>query len=386
MIQDENRVSFETPAAPQLQDKCTDNSAIEQARDTGEDMPGAFLSMADADGFDPVSDLQREADGLKGVVGNLRVRTANETMAEAFRQPDPVSLYNDLWFEGETCCLFADTNVGKSIYAVQIAEHIAATRRVLYVDCELSGKQFQTRYTDQMAKTLHNFPQTFFRAELTPGAPGDDSEEGFIKNIETAAVEVNAPVVIIDNLSFLCNASEKGDVAGLFMKRLTALKRVHGWSLLVIAHTPKRRLFNPITQNDLAGSKKLMNFFDSAFAIGQSAQDPSFRYVKQTKVRATEFKYTADNVMVYELTKANDWLHFEFRCYGKESDHLSTFEDRTALEDTVAELHREGKSIRQIAEQVNKSKSTVHNILKAQRTGANLFTEEATYENVSANI
>ena len=35
------------------------------------------------------------------------------------------------------------------------------------------------------------------------------------------------------------------------------LKKQYGWSLLIIAHIPRRSLTSPITQNDLAGSKKL---------------------------------------------------------------------------------------------------------------------------------
>lgn len=56
------------------------------------------------------------------------------------------------------------------------------------------------------------------------------------------------------------------------MMKLMNLKKQYGWSLLVIAHTPKRNLSSPITQNDLAGSKKLYNFFDSVVAIGKSAK------------------------------------------------------------------------------------------------------------------
>lgn len=83
--------------------------------------------------------------------------------------------------------------------------------------------------------------------------------------------------------------------------KLMTLKKKHGWSLLIIAHTPKRNLSNPITQNDLAGSKKLYNFFDSVIAIGQSAKDQGIKYVKQVKVRAGEYKYGSDNVIVHEI-------------------------------------------------------------------------------------
>ena len=68
--------------------------------------------------------------------------------------------------------------------------------------------------------------------------------------------------------------------------------------MLVIAHTPKRNLSSPITQNDLAGSKRLYNYFDSVFTIGQSARDANIRNVKQLKARSTEIFYGSTNVLV----------------------------------------------------------------------------------------
>ncbi|NBO50672.1 MAG: hypothetical protein EBU80_13355 [Chitinophagia bacterium] len=72
------------------------------------------------------------------------------------------------------------------------------------------------------------------------------------------------------------------------MQKLKSLKTKYGLSMLVLAHSPKRSLFNPLTRNDIAGSKHLANFADSIFAIGESAQDKSFRYIKQLKSRAVE--------------------------------------------------------------------------------------------------
>ena len=81
-------------------------------------------------------------------VGMLRLKKANATIVEAARRPNPRDLYHGLWYEGEVCCLFADSNLGKSIYAVQMADAIAREQNVLYMDCELSDKQFQLRYYD----------------------------------------------------------------------------------------------------------------------------------------------------------------------------------------------------------------------------------------------
>ena len=42
----------------------------------------------------------------------------------------PRALWDSFWYEGELSCLFADSNVGKSILAVQIADRIARTDNV----------------------------------------------------------------------------------------------------------------------------------------------------------------------------------------------------------------------------------------------------------------
>ena len=300
-------------------------------------------------------------------VGMLTLRTANKTLRQAALRPDPEDLYWSLWYEGEVCCLFADSNLGKSIFAVQMADEIAHKRNVLYVDCELSDKQFQLRYTNPETGVLYSFPESLVRAEINPAKMDmKNFEEQILQDIENAAQRTGSKVIIIDNLTYLCTASEKGDMAGLFMMRLINLKMKYGWSLLIIAHTPKRNLSSPITQNDLAGSKKLYNFFDSVFAIGKSARDERLRYVKQVKVRAGAYKYDSDNVLVYEIEHDEENVRFVYKGNAAESDHLKekTEEERSSLVDQAAELRRHGKTIREIASQLGVSKSLIGKILK----------------------
>ena len=111
------------------------------------------------------------------------------------------------------------------------------------------------------------------------------------------------------------------------MIQLNNLKKKYGLSLLVLAHTPKRSLDCPITSNDLAGSKRLYNFFDSVFAIGKSAQDGSLRYVKQLKVRYGTYSYDGDNVIIYEIEKVDCFLQFVHRGYSTEKEHLKQLGD-----------------------------------------------------------
>ncbi|MGY4536457.1 hypothetical protein ACVW0P_000864 [Mucilaginibacter sp. UYNi724] len=91
----------------------------------------------------------------------LFVKTAGEWMKQEYGKPMPRMLLGDLWLEGEMCILFADTNLGKSILAVQIGNNLAQggctlnfnnslelQTRVLYVDFEMGSKQFESRYFD----------------------------------------------------------------------------------------------------------------------------------------------------------------------------------------------------------------------------------------------
>ena len=232
-------------------------------------------------------------------IGMLTLKSANQTIEDASKRPDPEQLYLELWYEGEVCCLFADSNLGKSIFAVQMADEIALKHKVIYVDCELSDKQFQLRYCNPETNERHIFPDNLVRAEVNPYAIGAENyEDAIIRDIEAAAEKTGTKVIIIDNLTYLCNSSDKSVDAGIFMMKLMALKKKKDLSLLIIAHTPKRDLSSPITQNHLAGSKKLYNFFDSVFAIGMSAKDRNLRYVKQVKVRAGAFRYDAGNILV----------------------------------------------------------------------------------------
>lgn len=86
---------------------------------------------------------EQTSAGVPTSVGMLSIKSANRTLTEASMTANPEQLYGEFWFEHEIGCLFADSNVGKSILAIQIAEDIAKTgETVLYFDFELSEKQF----------------------------------------------------------------------------------------------------------------------------------------------------------------------------------------------------------------------------------------------------
>ena len=289
----------------------------------------------------------------EGKLRKMRIKRCNETVEESKLRPDPPQLWGDLWYRGEVCCVFADSNIGKSIYAVQIGDWIAKREPVVYFDFELSEKQFQLRYTDKITRQSHTFPENFYRADL----PDVDelTPDEIINEIRLTAEEVNAKVVIIDNITQLCNQLEKGEDAGRFTTLLKQLRDIYGFSVLVVAHTPKRAEFAPLTQNSLAGSKRLFNAFDSCFAIGLSAKDPKQRYIKQLKARNCEILYGANNVIIAELVNKGNMMYFDKIGHSKESDLLI----KKSFADSVLELYENGYKQTEIAEMLDSNKDAV---------------------------
>lgn len=271
--------------------------------------------------------------------GLFVVRPVNDWINQAKGRPIPKMLFGEFWHEGELCILFADTNLGKSILAVQIATSIsegnqipnfrleAEKQAVLYFDFELSEKQFEARYANNY-QNHYKFDDNFRRAEINPER-SDYKEYGFTdfdtylnNSLEQAIKDTGVKVLIIDNITYLKDETEKAKSALPLMKHLQALKKKYGLSILALAHTPKRDQSKPITKNDLQGSKMLINFCDSAFAIGESYLDKATRYLKQIKARNTEMLYDTDNTCVCLITKPDNFLRFEFMNFGKESEHL----------------------------------------------------------------
>lgn len=313
-------------------------------------------------------------------IGLFTLKTANQWIDEAKNSPIPHKLFDHFWYEGELCILFADTNVGKSILAVQIGDSISKgnsipgfilesrKQKVLYFDFELSNKQFENRYSSGFTNH-YLFDDNFVRIEINPDAeiPNSQDFEDFLNySLEKAIIETGSKILIIDNLTYLKNETEKAKDALPLMKHLKALKTKYSLSILALAHTPKRDLTKPISRNDLSGSKMLMNFADSSFTVGESQNDKNFRYLKQIKVRQSDFVYDSENVCLCQITKPVNFLGFELIGYGTEKEHIkeSSFNDREAKISEAKRLKALGCSNVEVAHQLGVSEGAVRKWIK----------------------
>ena len=239
----------------------------------------------------------------------------------------------------------------------------------MYFDFELSDKQFEHRYSLDYAQH-YEFDNNFLRAEIDPDGVLPESYktfEDFLNySLELAIVKHKARVLIIDNLTYLRNETERAKEALPLMKHLKALKNRHGLSILCLAHTPKRDLRKPLTRNDLQGSKMLINFCDSCFAIGESAKDQHLRYIKQIKERSTEKLYGEDNVIIVEVNKPHNFLQFEFVGFDTEQAHLEvqTDKDKEDRIDAAIAWKDQGWPNTKIARELGVSEAAVRKWLK----------------------
>lgn len=310
-----------------------------------------------------------------------KLRTASDRMVAGKKLPDAKPLVGSLWQEGELDILFADTGVGKSVWATQIANAISKgesvipelqnkckPKKVLFYDFELGDKQFQMRYTDEYGN-LFEFSENLIldnlnTQELLSEYPSAGLDVLVIEQIKADIKAYQPEVVIIDNITYLANESTQDAATALnLIKALKAITKENDLSMLVLAHTPKIKEGIPLTINELAGSKNLSNFADSVSAIGKCTIEPTKRYIKQIKARSTEQVYNANNVIVATMGKFNGFLSLKFDSFGQEKELIRISGaynlQRDERYDEVIGLYEKGLSYREISSQLGVPKSTV---------------------------
>ena len=326
----------------------------------------------------------------------FEVRPMNDWLRIAKRRGTIKSLFGPLWCENDLTIMFADTGVGKSLFAVQIAEAIVRGRsrlgpfetkvrpqRVLVLDFEMTHRQFHDRYTDggpgpSANAKRHDFAPGILRAEISwqAGVPAEyrSYTDFVLASIQECVSDRGVSVVIVDNISWLVPGGFGTPTAAALMRGLKLIKSELGISLLVLAHTVKRFDTKPITIDDLSGSKMLANFADNVFALGRSCYAPDIRYLKELKLRNSPIVHDESNVAVFRIVDSDAYPRFEFLRYEHESAFLRRRRDtllelrprvltRPELVRSVTRLHAGGLSIRTIADRLNVSRSAVARII-----------------------
>lgn len=293
----------------------------------------------------------------------IRVERFDNYVKVGLEMEEPQELIPHVIVEHETTILFGDTGLGKSTISMQMAIEIAMTgKKVLYVNFELSQQQFSKKYPGIQ------IPETLYIANIDYALMHDVTDQSLIlSEIEKMALEYNTGVIIIDNLTNLCINAKEGGEAGNVMLRLISLRMTHNWTMLILAHVPKRKAGDPLSLNDLAGSKILSNLADNVVGLNKSKLGKEKRYIIQLKYRSMPIELDYKNVQELTLRMSDGYLHFDYGSYDEERVHLPRSRDEKAeLEaDIVKELREpNGLSYRDIADKLGTSLGTVQRVAK----------------------
>lgn len=294
----------------------------------------------------------------------FNVSTLKEDLEKGRKMKPPKELIPHILVEHETTILFSGPGVGKTVLGTQIAFELAEQgMRALYFNFELSNQQLALRYPNKV------FPNTLYHASIDYTKMHDVTDQNLIlPEIERLAVERNIELIIIDNFTNLCINSKEAAEAGNIMVKLLAMRMTHNWTMLILAHVPKRKQGDPLTIDDLAGSKLLSNLADNVIGFNKSKKNKNMRYLIQLKYRSLPIELDFKNVQELTLTSSDGWLHFEYGGYDEERAHLPRSRDEKAeLErDIVKELKQpNGSSYREIADKLGTSLSMVQRVAKS---------------------
>lgn len=321
------------------------------------------------------------SDQLRAVsfTSYLRVRTADQVMADAEGQPDMLMLAGSLLRYNEVSILFAPPGVGKSIFAVQIADALSRGEQVFpegilqnesqpmrtgFFDFELTDKEFASRYKDPQGQKEfdHDFSDNFFRIDCNPEftdlPEGEMFDKYILREIESAVVAHKLEVIIIDNITAMAStAASDANIAIGIMNNLKKLRLKYNLTILVLAHTTK--IYNKamsMEMNSMGGASQIQNFANTIFAIGQDANDKNTLYIKQLKGR-NGCTFDAENVIKVVRDKKKSFLCFEYQGQSRETDHLASMMDNgneTAMIEAAIEFRKKtGKGYREAAKAVN---------------------------------
>jgi predicted transcriptional regulator len=272
-------------------------------------------------------------------------------------------LWHNIWHEGDVCCLFSDTNLGKSILAVQIGDEVARRfrRNVLYFDFEQSVRQFAMRYST--ADERHRF-SPFFKRCTPVYEDGVFDPTDAVLGIEEHVRATRSPFLIIDNISALCTASFSPWAFRSVLSALCRLRTRYGLSILVVAHTRRHSPKRQLAVTDLSFAGTFIRYCDAAFAIGSSISDVGVRYIKQIYDCSRSITYGSDSVIPCKIFRVSGGLRFvEAKCCAENSLIGHNCLSPHKFESILLLANQPGITHRLIAKVLHISPSTVTNVI-----------------------
>ncbi len=305
---------------------------------------------------------------------DFEILPASEWIEEG-EDHQPNMLFGPLWNEGEISVLFGDVSCGKSLLAVQIGESIASgkaiepfemtaeAQKVLLLDLGGSRAQFARRYTSEAdgeePARRYEFSPNLTRVSLRNSVQ--------IAPAKLAPVIENsgAKVLIIDSLAFLQKYSLPRETV-VVMRELRRLQKRYGLSILVLMNTTRAIYRRGIIAADIPCASVVTSFVDNVFAVGRSGSQSGVRYIKHIKSGSDDTVYGAAHMPFFAVMRiGGNFPSLKHMGYAGETALRANDDDHFEWQRirNIQRLVEEKKTIREIAEELGMSPSTVHRLL-----------------------
>ncbi len=299
---------------------------------------------------------------------------AQELSSMAARSFPAVDLWHGLWYQGEMACLFGEPNVGKTILAMQIANVLSKRGlKTFYYDFENAAHQFKARYKTD--KSDHNSSDgNYIVKPLNPNYSNAKLDSrSVLEYIKKDFTTERAPVIIIDDITHLIGSGDQADVRYV-------LNTLRSWtqhflvSILVLAHSKRRKPSSLTTIDTLAGSFEFSYAFDSIFSLTRANQynaehNNISHYIKHHKNRMGPVIYHDLNVITVKFGRDenNGFLQFnDFYTGGNERQLLRDYGYSTSeqINKAILQYKKLSFSTREIANIVGCSQSHVSRTIR----------------------
>jgi hypothetical protein len=208
-------------------------------------------------------------------------RSFTSVIEEGIKEPPRRKIAGAFLYENTNTYFYSRTNMGKSIFAFQIA-YAAATgtnidfcsalrnecepMKVILLDLEMDAKTISDRHKSAILSTV---PERLSNLVYLHERTDKKTLIGFnlIEMIERAVLENQAKLVIIDNISKLLPDSLKAETVTMVISALNRIREKTGASFLVIGHSIKGDVKTAISPSSYYGSSMLANFFPELFYL-----------------------------------------------------------------------------------------------------------------------
>jgi putative DNA primase/helicase len=331
----------------------------------------------------PFADLAEAApiyDALPPEPARLKAMTAAELLRRDL--PPRGMVLHPVIPERGLAMVYAPRGIGKTYFSLGVAYAVASggsflrysapkPRRVLIVDGEIPLQTLQARF----AQTAAGSDAQPHADEYLRIVAADDHDSDFPDLATTEGQTALAPfvadadLIILDNLSTLARSGKENEAEGWtpIQSWLLALRRA-GKAVLIVHHSGKG--------GDQRGTSKREDILDTVIKLtrpeGYAATDGARFMVELTKARGI----AGDDAQSFEAK-----LEIRDGLETRDGAAIWTTASATAARDMMAaELFREGQSVRDVAEELNMSKSAAQRLkdrlgregkLQAERPGPN---------------